>query len=76
MKQIPAGFLKARCLAVMNEIQAKREPVLVTKRGKPLVKVVPVEDQTNGLLGCMKGKIKIVGDIESSIPVEWKVMKD
>jgi prevent-host-death family protein len=75
MKQIPAGSFKARCLAVMNEIQATREPVVVTKRGKPLVKVVPMEEQTNGFLGCMKGKIKIVGDIESPIPVEWKVMK-
>ena len=76
MKQIPAGSFKARCLAVMNEIQSTREPVVVTKRGKPLVKVVPIEEQTNGLLGCMKGKIQIVGDIESPIPVEWKVMKD
>lgn len=76
MKKIPAGSFKARCLAVMNEIQSTREPVVVTKRGKPLVKVVPIEEQTNGLLGCMKGKIRIVGDIESPIPVEWKVMKD
>jgi antitoxin (DNA-binding transcriptional repressor) of toxin-antitoxin stability system len=46
--------------------------VVVTKRGKPVVKVVPVDTQPNNLFGFMKGKVKIVGDIESPIPVEWK----
>ena len=73
MKRIPAGAFKARCLAVMKDVQATGEPVLVTKRGKPLVKLVPVEKETTGLLGCMLGKVKIVGDIESPIPVEWTV---
>jgi prevent-host-death family protein len=71
MKRMPAGAFKARCLAVMKDVQATGEPVIVTKRGKPIVKLVPVE--TPGLLGCMAGKVKIVGDIESPIPVEWAV---
>lgn len=73
MKCMPAGIFKARCLAVMKEVQATGEPVIVTKRGKPIVKLVPVEKETAGLLGCMLGKVKIVGDIESPIPVEWAV---
>ena len=35
------------------------------------VKLVPAEKEASGLLGCMIGKVKIVGDIESSIPVTW-----
>ncbi len=73
MKRMPAGAFKARCLAVMKDVQATGEPVIVTKRGKPIVKLVPVEKETPGLLGCMAGKVKIVGDIESPIPVEWAV---
>ncbi len=73
MKRMPAGAFKARCLAVMKDVQATGEPVIVTKRGKPIVKLVPVEKETLGLLGCMVGKVKIVGDIESPIPVEWAV---
>ena len=73
MKQIPAGVFKARCLAVMKEVQATRESVVITKRGRPMVRVVPAEPGGNNLLGCMKGKVKIVGDIESPIPVKWKV---
>ena len=40
MKQMPAGAFKARCLSVMKQVQATGEPVVVTKRGVPVVKVV------------------------------------
>ena len=43
MKYIPAGTFKARCLALMKKIQATGEPVIVTKRGTPVVKVVPAQ---------------------------------
>jgi len=75
MKQIPAGVFKARCLAVMKKVQMTGEPVIVTKRGAPVVKVVAVESEKNDIYGFMAGKTKIVGDIESPIPVEWEVTK-
>ena len=75
MKRMPAGAFKARCLAVMNEIQATGEPLVVTKKGTPVVKVVPVESQKSDVFGFLAGRVKIVGDIESPIPVEWGVMK-
>jgi prevent-host-death family protein len=75
MKQIAAGIFKARCLAVMKKVQTTGEPVIVTKRGKPVVKVVPAEPEKNNVFGFMTGKVKIVGDIESPIPIEWKVTK-
>jgi antitoxin (DNA-binding transcriptional repressor) of toxin-antitoxin stability system len=75
MKRIPAGVFTARCLAVMKKVQMTGEPVIVTKRGAPVVKVVPVESEKNDIFGFMAGKAKIVGDIESPIPVEWEVTK-
>jgi prevent-host-death family protein len=72
MKHIPAGIFKARCLAVMKKVQATGEPVIVTKRGTPVVKVVPTQLEKNDIFGFMRGKVKIVGDIESRIPVEWE----
>jgi prevent-host-death family protein len=75
MKQMPAGAFKAHCLRVMKEVQATREPVVVTKRGAPIVKVVPVEPEKEDIFGFMAGKVKIVGDIESPIPVEWEVTR-
>ena len=75
MKQIPSGSFKARCLAIMKKVQMTGEPVIVTKRGAPIVKVVPVESEKNDIFGFMARKVKIVGDIESPVPVEWAVTK-
>lgn len=72
MKHIPAGTFKARCLAVMKKVQATGEPVIVTKRGTPVVKIVPAQSEKNDIFGFMAGRVKIVGDIESPIPVEWE----
>jgi prevent-host-death family protein len=67
MKQMGAGAFKARCLSIIRDIQATGEPVLVTKNGKPLVKVVPAESEKDNLFGFMAGKFKITGDIESPV---------
>jgi len=72
---MPAGAFKAHCLTVMKQVQATGEPVVVTKRAAPLVKIVPVEAENNDLFGFMAGKVKIAGDIESPIPVDWEVAK-
>jgi prevent-host-death family protein len=71
MRQMPAGTFKARCLTVMRQVQSTGEPVVVTKRGTPMVKVVPLEQEKQDVFGFLAGKVEIVGDIESSIPVKW-----
>ena len=77
MKQMRASAFKARCLKVMNDIQATGEPVTVTKRGKPIVKVIPAESEKDDIFGFMAGKAKIIGDIESPVvPLkDWKIFK-
>jgi prevent-host-death family protein len=77
MKQMPAGQFKARCLSVMDDVNATGEPVIITKRGKPVAKVVPVTSKKQDLFGFMAGELKIIGDIESPvIPLEeWEVMR-
>jgi prevent-host-death family protein len=76
MKQMRASVFKAQCLKVMSRVQKTGEPVLVTKRGKPVVKVIPAEPQDD-LFGFMAGRMKIVGDIMSPVvPLEdWEIMK-
>jgi prevent-host-death family protein len=74
-KTIPAGQFKARCLAIMDEVAAKRRAVVITKRGKPVAKLVAIEDEKDGIFGFLKGKgkIEIKGDIVSPAfsPEEW-----
>ena len=77
MKQMRASVFKAQCLKVMNDIQATGEPVIVTKRGKPVVKVVPMQPENDDIFGFMAGKAKIIGDVESPVvPLkDWKIFK-
>ena len=70
MRTMAATKFKAQCLAVMNEVQSKREPVTVTKNGKPMVKMVPLDlpDDVDPLEAFrFPGTIKITGDIMSPI---------
>ncbi len=73
MKKMAAGEFKVHCLKVMDEVQSKRESVLITKRGKPVAKLVPVEKEKDDIFGFYKGKIKINGNIVSPAfsPEEW-----
>jgi prevent-host-death family protein len=75
MKTMAAGSFKVHCLKVMDEVQSKRQVVLITKRGKPVAKLVPVENEKDDIFGFMKAKgtIEIKGDIVSPIitPEEW-----
>lgn len=72
-KTIPAGTFKARCLAIMDEVAAKRQAIVITKRGKPVAKLVPVEQEKDDIFGFFKGKGKVTGDVVSPAltPEEW-----
>jgi prevent-host-death family protein len=74
VKQMAAGEFKARCLAIMDQVCETGEPVLITKHGKPVAKLVPVEKQTDDIFGYMAGKAKIVGDIVGPVtpPEDWE----
>lgn len=64
-RTMPAGKFKAQCLAVMDEVQKKRQAVVITKRGKPVAKLVPVDLTDDEIIGSWRGKLKIVGNIVS-----------
>lgn len=71
-RQVSAADFKANCLRLMDEVAQRRQPIIVTKRGKPVAKLVPADDKPIDLFGYMAGTIKIVGDIVSPIEdLEW-----
>jgi prevent-host-death family protein len=41
-KSVPAGYFKQHCLSIMDEVAATHQPVVVSKRGKPTVRIVPI----------------------------------
>ena len=79
MKTMAAGEFKTKCLAVMDEVQAKREVVVITKYGKPVAQLGPIprESEQDPIFGFMRGKGRIVGDIVGPVvPLEdWDMLK-
>lgn len=61
-REISATEFKAKCLRVLDELDS--EGVVITKHGKPIAELRPIPTRLNSeLVGCMKGKIEIRGDI-------------
>jgi prevent-host-death family protein len=77
MRKIAAGEFKAKCLTLMEDVRTTREPLVITKRGKPVAKLVPLEDKKDDFIGRLKGVMKIAGDIESPVvPAEdWEALR-
>ena len=77
MKKIAAGSFKTNCLALMDEVQAKHETVVITKHGKPVAKLVPVKTETDDIYNFLAGKGTIAGDVVSPAvsSKEWGDLK-
>jgi prevent-host-death family protein len=70
--RVSAANFKANCLRLMDEVAQRRTSIVITKRGKPVAKMVPVDTTPRDPFGCMAGTAKICGDIISPIDdVEW-----
>ena len=75
MRTIKASEFKAKCLQIMDEVAATRDPVIITKNGVAVAQLVPVTRKPATLVGALKGSITILGDIISPIDVEWEAMR-
>lgn len=64
MKQIAAAKFKEQCLVLLDRVGA--EGIIITKRGKPVAKLIPIQVESAGLIGALKGRIQIKGDILST----------
>ena len=64
MKTVSASKFKEQCLALLDNLDS--EGIVVTKHGRPVARVLPASTGCAGLIGSMKGKIRVRGDILSS----------
>ena len=79
MKEIAISEFKAKCLAIVEQVQKTKRPIQITKYGKPVARLGPPDPTPpKELFGFMKGKMKIVGDIVSpaSDPEDWEALRD
>ncbi len=70
-EKVAAGVFKAKCLRLLDEVQQTGKEIVVTKRGKPVARVVPVEDGLPEWFGRLKGTVRFCGDIISPIDEVW-----
>lgn len=78
MREIKAGEFKAKCLALLDEVAETGEPIVVTKRGKPIATLSPAVRRPQSLVGCMSGSITIVdpSDELEPTPAEAEAIKE
>ncbi|HET9742915.1 MAG TPA: hypothetical protein VFQ00_09200 [Terriglobales bacterium] len=68
MRTIKASEFKERCLALLENLDP--DGIIITKRGKAVARLIPANRDCAELIGSMKGKIKIHGDVLST-GIKW-----
>ena len=79
MKEVAISEFKAKCLAILDEVQKTQQPILVTRRGRPVAEVgPPTATDKRDWIGSMKGQSKILDDIISPANEEsdWEALRD
>jgi prevent-host-death family protein len=72
MKTISAAAFKAQCLTLMDDVCATKRPLLITKRGKPVARLMPVAEDKDDFIGRLKGVFEVVGDLDEDAPEPWE----
>jgi prevent-host-death family protein len=79
MKEIAISEFKAKCLALLEQVQKTKKPIRVTRFGKPVAEVIPASPNRRAdWIGSMKGTFEILGDIVSPAGDEqdWEALRD
>jgi prevent-host-death family protein len=71
---ISAAIFKAECLKLMDQVEKTRQPVIITKHGRPVAQLAPVPANPRSLFGYMRNTVKIEGDIVAPLDVEWSAV--
>ena len=80
MKEVAISEFKAKCLALLQQVQKTKKPLRVTRFGKPVAEVVPPSPgkSKGSRLGCMVGTAEILGDIVGPTGSldDWKAWRE
>ena len=70
-KTVAATEFKAHCLTLLEEVRQTRQPLLVTRHGKPVVEISPYMPRDTEQLNPLKGSLLFEGDVISPIDEKW-----
>jgi prevent-host-death family protein len=68
---IPAALFKAECLKLMDQVARTGKPIVITKHGKPVARLVPVPPPSKSFFGHMKNTLTITGDVVAPTDESW-----
>lgn len=71
---IAAGDFKARCLKLLDEVAETREPLVITKHGKAVAKLVPMPPEQE-LFGALAGSVLAEGDLIAPLDNDWEAYR-
>jgi prevent-host-death family protein len=72
--EISATEFKTHCMELLDRVRDHKEEVVITKRGKPVARLLPFQEgKPETLLGCLAGTGRTVGDIVSPLEGLWKL---
>ena len=75
--EIGATEFKAKCLELIQAVHdRKRNSVVITKRGKPFARLVPVDEAEVPFYGSLKGMAEIHGDLTEPTGADWEALQD
>lgn len=75
-RRITAAEFKAKCLKLMDHVGATGDAIVITKRGTPIAELGPVRGKSERLVGSLKGRIEITGNIVESVEgVTWETLR-
>ena len=68
MNDISISEFKAKCLGLIEQVHKTRQPLRITRHGRPVAEVIPAgPDRKRKFLGRMLGSVEIIGDIVSPV---------
>lgn len=73
---INASEFRTKCLKLLDEVAASGEEIVITKRGKPIARLVPYRNRPESIFGIDRQSMRIQGDIVAPLNVEWEAMQD
>jgi prevent-host-death family protein len=79
MQEVAISEFKAKCLALLDQVNKTKRPIRVTRFGNPIAEVIPPSSIQGraAWIGSMKDSIEIVGDIISPAneESEWEALR-
>jgi prevent-host-death family protein len=72
VREVPASEFKAHCLQLMDQVEQTRAEIVVTKHGRPVARLVPIDEAAAEPFGFLAGTVQASDDLVAPIEDSWE----